>query len=55
MSNSENQTPNSKNATPKLKAFPYHSGNAFYTDYSVINDFTTETMSSCMTKVASLS
>lgn len=25
------------------------------TDYSVINDFTTETISSCMTKVASLS
>ena len=55
MSNSENQTPNSKNATPKLKASPCYSGNALPTDYSVINDFTTETMSSCMTKVASLS
>ena len=55
MSNSENQTPNSKNATPKLKASPVTREMLLPTDYSVINDFTTETMSSCMTKVASLS
>ncbi|HCV0651325.1 TPA: hypothetical protein OVM99_001857 [Staphylococcus aureus] len=35
--------------------FTVYFSNKKSTDYSVINVFTTETMSSCMTKVASLS